>query len=123
MGKALGYKAFGNADVQEFFERPDPTPGPSEVLVGDEVTGLSVGDRVTGFALTGAGTYAQTTLLLGESTSRIPDALPEIWAATIPPRHQGSWSRNQPTAVHPTTTKLQVDGAAHGCSQQDGAEE
>lgn len=127
MGKALGYKAFGDADVQEFFERPDPTPGPSEVLVrvaaagvnpldhklrsghgtalnghvpfpqvlgmeaagtvlavGDEVTGLSVGDRVTGFALTGAGTYAETTLLLGEATARIPDALPETWAATIP---------------------------------------
>ncbi|GGM88325.1 NADPH:quinone reductase [Lentzea pudingi] len=127
MGKALGYKEFGGADVQEFFERPDPAPGPTEVLVrvaaagvnpldhklrsghgtalnghlpfpqvlgmeaagtvlsvGDEVTGLSVGDRVTGFALTGAGTYAETTLLLGESTARIPDALPETWAATIP---------------------------------------
>ncbi|WP_394618678.1 NADP-dependent oxidoreductase [Lentzea sp. JNUCC 0626] len=127
MGKALGYKAFGGVEVQRFFERPDPVPGPSEVLVrvaaagvnpldhklrsghgtalnghvpfpqvlgmeaagtvlavGDDVTGLAVGDRVTGFALTGAGTYAETTLLLGESTARIPDALPEVWAATIP---------------------------------------
>ncbi|MFD4668841.1 NADP-dependent oxidoreductase [Lentzea sp. NPDC058450] len=127
MGKAWGYRAFGGADVQEFFERPDPVPGPAEVLirvaaagvnpldhklrsghaaalnghlpfpqvlgmeaagtvlaVGDDVTGLAVGDRVTGFALTGAGTYAETTLLLGESTARIPDALPETWAATIP---------------------------------------
>jgi NADPH:quinone reductase-like Zn-dependent oxidoreductase len=127
MSKALGYKAFGGAEVQEFFERPDPTPGPAEVLVrvaaagvnpldhklrsghgtalnghvpfpqvlgmeaagtvlaiGDDVTGLSIGDRVTGFALTGAGTYAETTVLLGESTARIPDALPDVWAATIP---------------------------------------
>jgi NADPH:quinone reductase-like Zn-dependent oxidoreductase len=54
------------------------------LAVGDEVTGLAVGDRVTGFALTGAGTYVGTTLLLAESTARIPDALPENWAATIP---------------------------------------
>jgi len=127
MGKALGYKAFGEADVQTFFDRPDPVPGPAEVLVrveaagvnpldhklrsghgtainghlpfpqvlgmeaagtvlavGDDVTGLEVGDRVTGFALTGAGAYAETTLLLGTSTARMPDALPATWAATIP---------------------------------------
>jgi NADPH:quinone reductase-like Zn-dependent oxidoreductase len=127
MSTALGYRAFGGAEVQEFFDRPEPSPGPTEVLirvaaagvnpldhmlrsgyvrdlngrvpfpqvlgmeaagtvlaVGVEVTGLAVGDRVTGFALTGAGTYAQTTLLLAESTARIPDALPETWAATIP---------------------------------------
>ncbi|GAA1275119.1 NADP-dependent oxidoreductase [Saccharothrix xinjiangensis] len=127
MSTALGYRTFGSADVQEFFDRPDPSPGPAEVLVrvaaagvnpldhllrsghvralnghvpfpqvlgmeaagvvlavGDEVTGLAVGDRVTGFALTGAGTYAGTTLLLAGSTARIPDALPETWAATIP---------------------------------------
>ncbi|WP_055698557.1 NADP-dependent oxidoreductase [Streptomyces silaceus] len=54
------------------------------LAVGDDVTGPAVGDRVTGFALTGAGTYAQTTLLLAESTARIPDALSETWAATIP---------------------------------------
>ncbi|MET9265831.1 NADP-dependent oxidoreductase [Amycolatopsis sp. NPDC004079] len=127
MSTVLGYRAFGAADVQEFFERPDPTPGPAEVLVrvaaagvnpldhllraghvpdlnghlpfpqvigmeaagtvlavGEDVTGLEVGDRVTGFALTGAGTYAETTLLLGESTARIPDTLPWTWAATIP---------------------------------------
>src|SRR5690606_9962327 len=127
MSTALGYRAFGGADVQEFFDRPDPAPGPAEVLirvaaagvnpldhllrsgyvpqmnghlpfpqvlgmeaagtvlaVGADVTGLSVGDRVAGFALTGAGTYVGTTLLLAESTGRIPDALPETWAATIP---------------------------------------
>ncbi len=127
MSTALGYRAFGGADVQESFERPDPLPGPHEVLIrvaaagvnpldhhlrsghapglngalpfpqvlgmeaagtvlalGSDVSGLAVGDRVTGFALTGAGTYAGTTLLLGTSTARIPDALPETWAATIP---------------------------------------
>lgn len=127
MSRALGYRSFGGAEVQEFFERPDPAPGPAEVLirvaaagvnpldhilrsgrvpdmnghlpfpqvlgmeaagtvlaVGAEVTGPAVGDRVTGFALTGAGTYAGTTLLLGESTARIPDALPDTWAAAIP---------------------------------------
>lgn len=127
MSTVLGYRTFGGADVQEFFDRPAPSPGPAEVLirvaaagvnpldhqlrsgyvrgmngqvpfpqvlgmeaagtvlaVGAEVSGLAVGDRVTGFALTGAGTYAGTTLLLAESTARIPDALPETWAATIP---------------------------------------
>ncbi|SER72057.1 NADPH:quinone reductase [Lentzea xinjiangensis] len=127
MSKALGYNAFGGPEVQVSFERPDPAPGPAEVLirvaaagvnpldhllrsghvpalnghlpfpqvlgmeaagtvlaVGDDVTGLAVGDRVTGFALTGAGTYAETTLLLGTSTARIPDTLPETWAATVP---------------------------------------
>ncbi|MFF1822134.1 NADP-dependent oxidoreductase [Kribbella sp. NPDC058245] len=127
MSTALGYWTFGGAEVQEFFERPDPVPGPHEVLirveaagvnpldhhlrsghvlelngelpfpqvlgmeaagtiitVGADVTGLAAGDRVTGFALTGAGTYAGTTLLLGASTARIPDALPATWAATIP---------------------------------------
>jgi len=127
MGRAWGYRDFGAADVQEFFERPNPAPGPDEVLirvaaagvnpldhhlrsghvrelnghvpfphvlgmeaagtvlaVGSDVTGLSVGNRVTGFALTGAGTYADTTLLLGASTARVPDALSDVWAATIP---------------------------------------
>ncbi|MFD9700376.1 NADP-dependent oxidoreductase [Lentzea sp. NPDC059081] len=127
MGKALGYQGFGGPEVQEFFDRPDPVPGPGEVLVrvaatgvnpldhilrsgsaasmnghvpfphvlgmeaagtvlalGEGVTGLAVGDRVTGFALTFAGTYAETTLLLAESTARIPDALSFTWAATIP---------------------------------------
>ncbi|GAA1671985.1 NADP-dependent oxidoreductase [Kribbella yunnanensis] len=127
MSRALGYTAFGGPEVQEFFDRADPTPGPDEVLIrvaaagvnpldhhlrsghvpglngelpfpqvlgmeaagtiialGSDVSGLAVGDRVTGFALTGAGTYVGTTLLLGTSTARIPDALPETWAATIP---------------------------------------
>ncbi|MFD5830706.1 NADP-dependent oxidoreductase [Lentzea sp. NPDC060358] len=127
MGKALGYTSFGGPEVQELIDRPDPVPGPAEVLVrveaagvnpldhilrsghastmnghvpfpqvlgmeaagtvlavGGDVTGLEVGDRVTGFALTFAGTYAETTLLLGESTARIPAELSATWAATIP---------------------------------------
>ncbi|WP_438810984.1 alcohol dehydrogenase catalytic domain-containing protein [Pseudonocardia alni] len=40
--------------------------------VGSEVRGLEVGDRVFGFALTGAGTYARTTVLLGSATARTP---------------------------------------------------
>ncbi|KOV82115.1 NADP-dependent oxidoreductase [Nocardia sp. NRRL S-836] len=127
MSKALGYRAFGGPEVLEFFDRPDPSPGPSEVLVrvaaagvnpldhvlreglipamnghvpfpqvlgmeaagtvlavGDDVSGLAVGDRVAGLALTFAGTYAETTLLLGAATTRVPDGVPETWAATIP---------------------------------------
>lgn len=52
--------------------------------VGSEVRGLEVGDRVFGFALTGAGTYARTTVLLGSATARTPDGLSDRWAATIP---------------------------------------
>ncbi len=52
--------------------------------VGTAVTGLAVGDRAFGFALTGAGTYATDTLLLGSATARTPDALSDEWAATVP---------------------------------------
>lgn len=52
--------------------------------VGADVTGLDVGDRVFGFALTGAGTYARSTVLLGSATARTPDGLSDLWAATIP---------------------------------------
>ncbi|GHH30748.1 NADP-dependent oxidoreductase [Lentzea cavernae] len=41
MSKALGYKAFGEADVQTFFERPDPVPGPAEVLIRVEAAGVN----------------------------------------------------------------------------------
>ena len=41
MSKALGYKAFGDASVQEFFDRPDPVPGPAEVLVRVEAAGVN----------------------------------------------------------------------------------
>lgn len=52
--------------------------------VGADVTGLAVGDRAFGFALTGAGTYAADTLLLGSAAARTPDALSDEWAATVP---------------------------------------
>ncbi|MFC5064883.1 NADP-dependent oxidoreductase [Actinomycetospora atypica] len=52
--------------------------------VGADVSGLEVGDQVFGFALTGAGTYAHRTVLLGSTTARTPDGLSDIWAATIP---------------------------------------
>ncbi|SEQ92850.1 NADP-dependent oxidoreductase [Lentzea albida] len=41
MGKALGYKAFGEADVQVSFDRPDPVPGPAEVLVRVAAAGVN----------------------------------------------------------------------------------
>ena len=52
--------------------------------VGADVSGLEVGDRVFGFALTGAGTYAHSTVLVGTATARTPDGLSDAWAATIP---------------------------------------
>lgn len=127
MSEAFGFREFGGPRVQEFFDRPDPVPGPAEVLVrvtaagvnpldhklrsgmapdffggrpfphvlggeaagvvlalGAEVEGLEVGDTVFGSALTGAGTYARTTLLLGTATARKPEGLRDDWAATIP---------------------------------------
>ena len=41
MSKALGYKAFGDASVQVFFDRPVPVPGPAEVLVRVEAAGVN----------------------------------------------------------------------------------
>ncbi len=46
MSKALGYKTFGGADVQEFFERPDPVPGPAEVLIRVAAAGVNPLDHL-----------------------------------------------------------------------------
>ncbi|MFI0202502.1 MULTISPECIES: NADP-dependent oxidoreductase [Streptomyces] len=51
---------------------------------GQDVTGLEVGDAVFGFALTGGGTYAQTTVLSAANTARIPAVLSPTVAATLP---------------------------------------
>lgn len=54
------------------------------LALGSEVEGLAVGDTVFGSALSGAGTYARTTLLVASHTARKPDGLRDDWAATIP---------------------------------------
>ncbi|WP_372661163.1 NADP-dependent oxidoreductase [Amycolatopsis kentuckyensis] len=127
MGQAWGFGRHGGPEVQEFFERPDPVPGPGEVLIrvdvagvnpldhllraglvpgldggrpfplvlgmeaagtvlapGEDVDGLEVGDAVFGFALTGGGTYAETTVLSAPNTARIPAGLSATVAATLP---------------------------------------
>ncbi|GGO52623.1 NADPH:quinone reductase [Streptomyces daqingensis] len=127
MGQAWGFGRYGGPEVQEFFDRPDPVPGRSEVLIrvevtgvnpldhllrsglvdgldggrpfprvlgmeaagtvlarGEDVSGLEVGDAVFGFALTGGGTYAETTVLSASNTARIPEGLSTAVAATLP---------------------------------------
>ncbi|GGP92591.1 NADPH:quinone reductase [Streptomyces pseudogriseolus] len=51
---------------------------------GEDVDGLEVGDAVFGFALTGGGTYAETTVLSAPHTARVPDGLTATVAATLP---------------------------------------
>ncbi|MCT2585580.1 NADP-dependent oxidoreductase [Actinophytocola gossypii] len=51
---------------------------------GEDVDGLEVGDRVFGFALTGGGTYAETTVLSAPNTARTPAGLSATVAATLP---------------------------------------
>ncbi len=51
---------------------------------GEDVDGLEVGDAVFGFALTGGGTYAETTVLSAANTARIPAGLSATVAATLP---------------------------------------
>ncbi|MER5966555.1 NADP-dependent oxidoreductase [Streptomyces sp. NPDC002057] len=51
---------------------------------GEDVNGLEVGDAVFGFALTGGGTYAETTVLSAPNTARIPAGLSATVAATLP---------------------------------------
>lgn len=51
---------------------------------GEDVDGLDVGDAVFGFALTGGGTYAETTVLSAPNTARIPEGLSATVAATLP---------------------------------------
>ncbi|MEV6771847.1 NADP-dependent oxidoreductase [Nocardia sp. NPDC051030] len=52
--------------------------------LGEGVDGLEVGDAVFGFALTGGGTYAETTVLAADSAARIPAGLSATVAATLP---------------------------------------
>ena len=54
------------------------------LALGESVDGLEVGDAVFGFALTGGGTYAETTVLSAPNTARIPAGLSAIVAATLP---------------------------------------
>ncbi|MGW0035715.1 NADP-dependent oxidoreductase [Gordonia sp. NPDC003376] len=54
------------------------------LALGDDVEGLEVGDEVFGFALTGGGTYAETTVLSASNTARIPRGLSVTAAATLP---------------------------------------
>ncbi|SFQ95059.1 NADPH:quinone reductase [Lentzea waywayandensis] len=54
------------------------------LALGEDVDGLEVGDAVFGFALTGGGTYAETTVLSAANTARVPAGLSAIVAATLP---------------------------------------
>ena len=54
------------------------------LALGEGVDELEVGDAVFGFALTGGGTYAETTVLSAPNTARIPAGLSATVAATLP---------------------------------------
>jgi NADPH:quinone reductase len=54
------------------------------LALGEGADGLDVGDAVFGFALTGGGTYAETTVLSAPHTARIPVGLSATVAATLP---------------------------------------
>ncbi|SNQ48171.1 NADPH:quinone reductase [Frankia canadensis] len=54
------------------------------LALGEGVDGLEVGDAVFGMALTGGGTYAETTVLSAPHTARIPVGLSATVAATLP---------------------------------------
>ncbi len=54
------------------------------LTLGEDVNGLEVGDAVFGFALTGGGTYAETTVLSAPNTARIPVGLSATVAALLP---------------------------------------
>ncbi|MGN9809572.1 NADP-dependent oxidoreductase [Micromonospora sp. BQ11] len=54
------------------------------LAVGAGVSDIQVGDAVFGFALNGAGTYAETTVLPAANVARKPEKLSYESAATIP---------------------------------------
>lgn len=59
--------------------------GAGDVLAtGAGVTDIRVGDAVFGFAISGAGTYAETTVLPAANTARKPEELSYESAASIP---------------------------------------
>ncbi len=42
--KALVFTSFGGPDVLQYRDRPDPVPGPGEVLVRTQAIGLNFAD-------------------------------------------------------------------------------
>ena len=48
MSEAFGFREFGGPQVQEFFDRPDPVPGPAEVLVRVTAAGVNELSRLRG---------------------------------------------------------------------------
>ncbi|MEW1721041.1 NADP-dependent oxidoreductase [Streptomyces sp. NPDC093109] len=85
----LDYKLRSGVMPEFYGERPFPQVMGAEaagvvLAVGADVDGLAVGDTVFGCALTGAGVYARTTVLVGSLTARKPEGLRDDWAATIP---------------------------------------
>ncbi|MFI6038084.1 NADP-dependent oxidoreductase [Streptomyces sp. NPDC051315] len=54
------------------------------LALGEDIDELEVGDAVFGLALTGGGTYAETTVLSAPNTARIPEGLSATVAATLP---------------------------------------
>ncbi|WP_030759339.1 MULTISPECIES: alcohol dehydrogenase catalytic domain-containing protein, partial [unclassified Streptomyces] len=50
---------------------------------GEDINGLEVADEVFGFALTGGGAYAETTVLSAPNSARIPAGLSATVAATL----------------------------------------
>ncbi|BCL28832.1 NADP-dependent oxidoreductase [Streptomyces aurantiacus] len=85
----LDHKLRSGVVPQFYGDRPFPQVFGAEaagvvLAVGADVEGLDVGDTVFGCTLSGAGTYAGTTVLLGTNTARKPEGLRDDWAATIP---------------------------------------
>ncbi|MEV7427075.1 NADP-dependent oxidoreductase [Streptomyces sp. NPDC091212] len=85
----LDFKLRSGIAPQFYGEQPFPHVLGAEatgvvLAVGAEVEGIAVGDTVFGCTLTGAGTFARTTVLDGANTARKPEGLRDDWAATIP---------------------------------------
>ena len=118
--RAIVVEQPGGAEVLQYLDRPEPTPGPGQVLVrtaaagvnfietyqrdgtypmsfpytpgaegagtieklGDGVTDLRVGQRVT--TAEGTGTYADLFLVDAEKAVPVPDGLDDRTAAALP---------------------------------------
>ena len=87
---------------------------------GEDVDGLEVGDAVFGFALTGGGTYAETTVLSAPNTARIPGVCPRPWRRRCPWPGRPRWTRLTSSASRPVPRSWSTGSGAESVSPPPG---
>ncbi len=76
MSKAYGYTAYGGAETETWFDRPVPTPGPSELVIEVRAVGVNAIDhKLRSGAMAGPDAAPSFPLVLGVEASGIVTAV------------------------------------------------